>query len=99
MVVPGCECGHASRRRGAGTHMRKFLARAIGLLGLVSGSAAMAADMSTPVYKAPLPVALDIWSGFYGGFNAGLGISHNRTNDLDLAPAIGSGVIGNDVFN
>ena len=79
--------------------MKRLLARCIGLLGIMSGGVAMAADMTAPVYKAPPPVSADIWNGFYGGVNAGIGISHNRTNDTDLAPGIGSGVIGNDVFN
>jgi outer membrane immunogenic protein len=80
--------------------MKKFLAQGIGLLGLMSGGAAMAADLSTPFYKAPPPpVAVDIWNGFYGGFNAGVGVSRNRTNDTEIAPGIGTGVLGNDAFN
>jgi outer membrane immunogenic protein len=66
--------------------MRQLLAYSVGLVGLL-GSAAMAADLHAPVYKAPPapPVATDIWNGFYGGLNAGIGIARNSTNDTTVA--------------
>jgi len=82
--------------------MRNFLIRSIGLLAITFGRAAVAADLSAPVYKAPPPVAVDLWNGFYGGVNAGGGISRNRTNDTEVVPGVAtfaSPVIGNDVFN
>jgi outer membrane immunogenic protein len=48
----------------------------------------MAADMA-PVYKAqPAPIAVDIWNGFYGGFNAGGSVGRDRTRDLSPFPGL-----------
>ncbi len=97
-VVFGCQCGHASRRLAAVTHMKRFLAQGIGLLGLLSGGAAVAADM-TPFYKAPPPVAGDIWNGFYGGVNAGIGITRNPTNDTTALPGFPAPQFSSGIFS
>src|SRR5690242_8853300 len=49
--------------------MRHILT-ATALLALLGGSA-MAADLRAPVYKAPPPVPVWNWSGFYVGVNGG----------------------------
>jgi outer membrane immunogenic protein len=60
----------------------------IALLAALVGTTATAADM--PVYKAPIskapPPVTDIWSGFYGGLNAGAGLARNPTNDTTVLP-------------
>src|ERR1700733_10414937 len=66
--------------------MKNLLVRSIGLLGVMSGGAVVAAGISAPIYKAPPPVAVDIWNGFYGGLNAGGGVSRNKTNDTTALP-------------
>jgi outer membrane immunogenic protein len=53
--------------------MKRFLGLAIVTLSFLGGTNAMAADMAAraPVYKAPPPVEIDSWTGFYAGFNGG----------------------------
>jgi outer membrane immunogenic protein len=65
--------------------MRRGLLALIGLAGAaVMSSAAMAADMGRPVYKAPpagaLPVAYD-WTGFYVGGHVGYGWARKSWSD------------------
>jgi outer membrane immunogenic protein len=79
--------------------MKSLLIRSIGLLSIMSGGTAMAADMSAPVYKAPPPVAVDIWNGFYGGVNAGLGVSRNPTNDTTGVPGFVPPQLGTGLFS
>jgi len=44
--------------------MKKLLAASAGLFALVAGDSALAADLrAAPAYKAPPPVAPDIWNG------------------------------------
>jgi len=67
--------------------MRRGLLALAGLAGAaVMSSGAMAADLKTPVYKAPpagvLPAAYD-WTGFYIGGHVGYGFG--RTNWRDAA--------------
>src|SRR5258708_1216248 len=52
--------------------MRRFFVGSIALATLIAGPA-MAADMpvKAQVYKAPPPVAVLSWTGFYVGANAG----------------------------
>jgi outer membrane immunogenic protein len=62
--------------------MKKFLLAAAAFVVLASSSV-FAADMAArPYTKAPAPVVATIntWSGFYIGFNAGGGNSHDRWN-------------------
>jgi outer membrane immunogenic protein len=49
--------------------MRKLLLGSI--LALGAGGSALAADVRLPVYKAPPPVAVYSWTGFYVGGNIG----------------------------
>ena len=79
--------------------MKKLLTRGIGLLGIMSGGVAMAADMTTPFYKAPPPVAVDIWNGFYGGANAGIGLSRNPTNDTTALPGFPAPQFDSGIFS
>jgi outer membrane immunogenic protein len=74
--------------------MGTLLVRSIGLLGLLVGNAARAADMPMlykappPVYKAPQPVSADMWSGFYVGLNAGGSVGQSRTTDTTVLPGL-----------
>jgi outer membrane immunogenic protein len=69
--------------------MRAFFLGSIALLALIGGPAT-AADMA--VYKAPPPVAVYNWTGFYVGGN--IGFSWGRSsNDWNIfAPAAGGGL-------
>jgi outer membrane immunogenic protein len=65
--------------------MRRVMLALVGLAGAtVFGGAAMAADISRPVYKAPpagaLPVAYD-WTGFYIGGHVGYGWADKTWSD------------------
>ena len=51
--------------------MRKLLLGSLALLALGAGGSALAADVRLPVYKAPPPVAVYSWTGFYVGGNIG----------------------------
>jgi outer membrane immunogenic protein len=69
--------------------MKGLPIRAIGLLGMLTGGAAVAADLPKPVYKAPpAPMVADPWNGFYVGINGGGSISRNRTSDTTVVPPI-----------
>jgi outer membrane immunogenic protein len=60
---------------------RKFWGRLGVLASILAGSgAAGAADLAVkaPVYKAPPPVIISNWAGFYIGFNAGGGWGNNK---------------------
>ncbi len=50
--------------------MKKLLLAGVGLVALVAGSPANAADIA-PVYKAPPPVAYSSWTGLYVGVALG----------------------------
>jgi outer membrane immunogenic protein len=74
------------------------LAIAAALLG---AGAARAADLSAaPVYKAPPPVAMFDWTGFYIGANVGFGSAHTTLTvpgasaTEDLNGVLGGGQIG-----
>ena len=80
--------------------MRKFL-----LSGLAFGALAlpaMAADMAPaplPVYKAPVPVEICNWCGWYIGANAGYAWSNSdsvdtATTNLSAIPALNGNVGG-----
>ena len=63
--------------------MKSLPVRGIGLLALMTGGAAMAADLpAATVYKAPPPVVVaPSWTGFYVGVNGGVSVGRNRTTD------------------
>jgi outer membrane immunogenic protein len=77
--------------------MRKLLLGSI--LALGAGGSALAADVRLPVYKAPPPVAVYSWTGFYVGGNIGYswgkadtdvaipGFTVDGTFDLDIPGA------------
>ena len=70
--------------------MKKVLLAALGLVA-VSVVPALAADLPARTYtKAPPPVAMYNWSGFYIGLDGGGASSHNCWN---LTSAIGVGLI------
>ena len=70
--------------------MKKVLLAALGLVA-VSVVPALAADLPARTYtKAPPPVAMYNWSGFYVGLDGGGASSHNCWN---LTSAIGVGLI------
>jgi outer membrane immunogenic protein len=79
--------------------MKSLPVGAVGLLALMSGGAALAADLPAapaPTYKAPPPVVAPSWTGFYVGVNGGLSVGHNRTTDTTVLPGITNPVFGAD---
>ncbi len=78
--------------------MKKLLVRSIALLGVLSAGGAMAADMA-PFYKAPPAATVDIWNGFYGGFNAGIGLSRNPTTDTTALPGFAAPQFSTGIFS
>jgi outer membrane immunogenic protein len=70
---------------------KKIVLTGVALAALLGGSA-MAADLSTaPMYKAPPPVAVWNWTGFYIGINGGYGIGSNDfTQTLTQPGVVGS---------
>jgi outer membrane immunogenic protein len=62
------------------------------LAALCFGNIALAADIAvrTPAYKAPPPVSVYSWTGFYIGGNAGYGWSQSST--VTLSPDNGAGL-------
>jgi outer membrane immunogenic protein len=75
--------------------MKQLLFAAIGIV-VFGASAACAADMGPPVYKAPYPVPpppLYSWTGFYVGANGGFG-----GNNVNYSSTI-AGVTGNTSLN
>jgi len=75
----------------------KLPVRAIGLLVMMSGGAAMAADLPAPViHKAPPPVVAPSWTGFYVGVNGGVSLGQNRTTDTTVLPGLAFPVFGAD---
>lgn len=68
--------------------MKKFLLSSAGLLALVLGTPASAADMAV---KAPPPAPLPViynWSGFYIGGNGGWAQSHNCWDFVTVVGAV-----------
>jgi len=85
--------------------MKKFLLSSAGLLALVLGTPASAADMAV---KAPPPAPIPVmynWSGFYIGGNGGWAQSHNCWDFLTVVGAViadgcrdrSGGVIGGQI--
>jgi outer membrane immunogenic protein len=78
-----------------GVLMKKFLlaTAALGALAMP----AMAADMApAPIYKAPVPVAVCMWCGFYIGGNVGGSIGHDATSEsASLLPPGGTAGVTN----
>lgn len=85
--------------------MRQLAATASTLL--ILGGTAIAADLSRPVFKpGPPPPAMQNWSGFYLGLNAGGGIGRGSSDlsvpggptvvtfDNSLVGAVGGGQVG-----
>ncbi|MBV8838733.1 MAG: porin family protein [Alphaproteobacteria bacterium] len=82
--------------------MRRVKLALMGLAGTaLFGTAAFAADLSRPVYKAPpagvLPAAYD-WTGFYVGGHIGYGWAKNTYTDpfvlLNLSDTSANGILG-----
>jgi outer membrane immunogenic protein len=68
--------------------MKKFLLSSAGLLALVLGTPASAADMAV---KAPPPAPVPVmynWSGFYIGANGGWAQSHNCWDFITVVGAV-----------
>jgi outer membrane immunogenic protein len=68
--------------------MKKFLLSSAGLLALVLGTPASAADMAV---KAPPPAPIPVmynWSGFYIGGNGGWAQSHNCWDFITVVGAV-----------
>src|SRR4051794_37399067 len=66
----------------------KFISLLVALACVGSTQTLLAGDMpvkalvrKAPVYKAPRPVLVDNWSGWYGGGHIGGGWSHNAFSD------------------
>jgi outer membrane immunogenic protein len=77
--------------------MKKALLSSVALVGLFAGPA-MAADMAArPIYRAPVPLAVSNWTGFYIGGNVGgsIGIA-NSTDTLTGAPTAAASVTNNE---
>jgi outer membrane immunogenic protein len=96
-VPEGRDFGMEKNRMHKGT-MRQTMLAVMGLAGATMfGGAAIAADISRPVYKAPpagaLPVSYD-WTGFYVGGHVGYGWSKNAYSD-PLVPFSVSSTDGN----
>jgi outer membrane immunogenic protein len=67
---------------------KKIVLTGVALAALLGGSA-MAADLSTaPMYKAPPPVAVWSWTGFYIGINGGYGFGSNDFTQSLTQPGI-----------
>jgi outer membrane immunogenic protein len=67
--------------------MKHLLVRSVALLGVITGGSAVAADLpAKPAYKAPVPVGVDPWNGFYAGLNGGGAFSRNPTSDSTVLP-------------
>jgi outer membrane immunogenic protein len=68
--------------------MRKLLLGSVAFIALNMGSSALAADMAVkaPVYRAPLPVAVFSWTGFYIGANAGYAWGRDAVSTSVFAP-------------
>src|SRR5579884_3366285 len=82
--------------------MRRAMLAFVGLAGTaLFGNAAIAADLSRPVYKAPpagvLPAAYD-WTGFYVGGHIGYGWAKTGWNDpfvpFSLSETNSNGILG-----
>ena len=61
---------HRQTQGTLGVAMKKFLLGSVGLVAMLAGPAAMAADMPIKAPPPP-PVAYYDWTGAYIGFNAG----------------------------
>jgi outer membrane immunogenic protein len=76
---------------------RKFWGRLGVLASILAGSgAAGAADLAVkaPVYKAPPPVIISNWAGFYIGVHGGGGWTNNTFNNFPGDNGKGSGGLG-----
>lgn len=78
--------------------MHRLLSRASAAAVILASTAvlgaqsAAAADLTRPVYKAPVAAPLYNWSGFYAGVNVGWGWSENSSADLVDRVGFGLGV-------
>jgi outer membrane immunogenic protein len=74
--------------------MKKIVLTAVALAALLGGSA-MAADLSTaPIYKAPPPVAVWSWTGFYIGVNGGYGFGSDDFTQSFTQPGLPASSFG-----
>ncbi|HMJ41543.1 MAG TPA: outer membrane protein, partial [Pseudolabrys sp.] len=82
--------------------MKRFLlAVGAGLMAVSMVSPSLAADLSRPVYKAPMYVAPFSWTGFYVGINGGYGWGKSNwsnplvsTGDFNVKGPLVGGTIG-----
>ena len=72
--------------------MKKFSFGAIALVALNAGTAALAADLQAkaPVYKAPPPIVVYNWTGFYLGANLGYSFGRASTDWTIAGVSFGS---------
>jgi outer membrane immunogenic protein len=92
----------------SGAIMKKLFLASIALFAFNAGNSALAADLrvKAPVYKAPSPVQVYSWTGFYVGANGGYGwrgrtVTFAGDNDLvGLVPGlIGIALPGSAAFD
>jgi outer membrane immunogenic protein len=82
--------------------MKRFLlTMGAGLMALSMASPSLAADLSRPVYKAPMYVAPFSWTGFYVGINGGYGFGKSSwtnvggtSGDFDVKGPLVGGTLG-----
>src|ERR1700754_346940 len=75
-----------SRSTAGGNPMKYFLLGTVGLVALgIAAAPASAADLpAKPITKAPPPIPIYDWTGFYIGGNGGWGTQHRCFEALDL---------------
>jgi len=74
--------------------MKKILAGIVALAALTMAGSAVAADMATPVYKAPPPLPVWDWTGFYVGIQGGGGWGRTEQSVTGVTICPGAGACG-----
>jgi outer membrane immunogenic protein len=66
--------------------MKKLFLASIAMVALSAGGSALAADMpvKAPIYKAPPPVQVFSWTGFYVGANVGYSWGRSSNDGTSL---------------